>query len=369
MSRSRGGLPLHNESIVIVCEGTETENRYFKALGELSALEKVDVFPEPSKPVKKKAKEKRNSAARKLERGEKINGSKKEYISGVRDESDEMYKKYMSEAIRWVRAAHLLMHNEGYYEAWAVYDLDQGREKGHEEAFKYINDVENLHIAFSAYSIEEWFLLHFERNRHPFLCSECKEGAKKKKVNCGIKNCPSPNNCHGEKCLGGRLREQGYIPEYAKEDGDKYAMMTLDKLHYACVNAAWTRSLSNEPFYKCNPYSNADKLVMRLLGKSYDIAWVKMDDEFTYGECLLRIEKDEKNIRLVHVGGKPIVGISQEQMYWCDENYTPEQEAFSIDRIVLTTDKKVVEIPNPPIGLTILCMREIGGKEYYIECN
>lgn len=369
MSRSRGGLSFQNESIVIVCEGTETENRYFKALGELSDIERVDVFPEPSKPVKKKAKENRKSASRQLKRGEKIKGSKTEYIPGVRDENDEEYKKYMAEPIRWVRAAHLLMDKEGYYEAWAVYDLDKGRDKGHEDASDYIKDVENLHIAFSAYSFEEWLLLHFERNAQAFLYSECKEGPKKnkKKVKCGQQGCTSSNNCLGGTCLGGRLRSQGYIPQYAKEDGDQYVDFTIERLHYACVNAAWSRSLSKEPFYKCNPYSNADKLVMRLLSKNYDITWVKIGEVFCFEGSWLKIEKAKGNIIVKRIGGNQIVGITREQVYWCDARYELMQDALSVERIVLTIDNKSEALTNPPGGATVLCMRGLGGKEYYFE--
>lgn len=46
--------------------------------------------------------------------------------------------------------------------------------KRHQEARKDAENIDNLHIAFSAYSIEEWFLLHFERNAKAFDCSECK---------------------------------------------------------------------------------------------------------------------------------------------------------------------------------------------------
>ena len=82
----------------------------------------------------------------------------------------------------------LFMEREKYVEGWAVYDLDNksGRtSQHHKEAREDPKKVDNLHIAFSSYSIEEWFLLHFERNPKAFENSECKD---KNKQNNSLEN-------------------------------------------------------------------------------------------------------------------------------------------------------------------------------------
>ena len=240
--RIKKSKSLNNDSVVIVCEGTETENAYFEEMGRFSPLARIKVLPEPSQPVSTVDKERREMPPRSLESVILDGVSSKSYIAGVKDVDDVEYQKYKTEPLRWVRAADLLKAHGKFYEAWAVYDLDQGR--AHEDAYEYIKSDENLHIAFSGYSIEEWFLLHFERNEQAYLHSECK---KSEKIKCGHMKCDADWNCRGSKCLGGRLRECNYIPEYSKSDGLSLAKLTLDakQRHMAYVNAAWSRFYSN----------------------------------------------------------------------------------------------------------------------------
>lgn len=365
MARSRGKKSFCNDSLVIVCEGTETEAPYFMELCKLN--DNWRVVPEESEVVTKEAKHKRNAVCRTLRDGDLSVYSGPEYYVGLPEVDNSTYQEYRKEPLRWVRAAHLFQERFGFFEAWAVFDLDQGRENGLIDARNYILDKENLHIAFSAYSIEEWFLLHFERNPKAFEKSECRD-AHHNKVNCGHDECVSSLNCHGDECLGGRLREGKFIPSYTKKDGSKLVAITKDRRHIAYVNAAWSRSLSTEEVYKRNPYTDVDRLIMRLLNDDYDICWIKRGATFHISGDSHVIEIVDGELKLLYVGKKAasiLVGI---HIYWCDNKYEPIANALSGEKCILDNNNNhSLRLINKPSDITILCIKDGNRKEYYCE--
>jgi len=365
MSRVVGNRLLSQNSIVIVCEGTETEQAYFAELAKYFPYT-CKVVPDSSEIVDKEAKRKRQTEIRKLlASGDETQAMGPEYYVGLTEISKGIYADYKAEPIRWVRAAHLFQEKMHFHEAWAVYDLDKGRDRAHPIA--YSMQTNSMHIAFSAYSIEEWFLLHFERNPHAFYESECKD-ANDKPVNCGISGCTSPLNCKGRKCIGGYLRQKGYIPKYDKNLGKDYAKITVQLFHKACVNAAWSRSLLPNPPYECNPYSDVDKLVMRLLRTPYTIEWKAIGETFELAGEKYHLDNREDGLFLVYEGTSPIVIISNDRVFWCNDEYTIKQSACNGANINFSSKKKEAILHNKPDLKAILCIKN-GGNEVYVEID
>ncbi|MBR2260713.1 MAG: RloB domain-containing protein [Paludibacteraceae bacterium] len=366
-----------NSSIIIVCEGTETENEYLKVFADESVIE-CRVVPQPEEIVDKAAKKNREKKIeRQLKEGDDDSFTGPEYYVGLPEIDQKTYDEYRCEPRRWVRATQLFMERKGFSEGWAVYDLDNksGRtEDQHRIAREDASKVENLFIAFSSYCIEEWFLLHFERNTKAFDCSECKykkDGHHKENIGCGDASCICPeDNCHGEKCLSGYLREKGYIKEYSKNKGADYVDITRDKLHKACVNAVWSRSLKQDaqPF-ECNPYTDIDKLILRLLGKenNMDIRWVTVDKEFKVGSSTMIIRKVDLKIRLECLSKTGFL-VDPNSIFWCnDDDYqTSIQNATNLSKKTVCDQNNPIEIVNKPHSNAILCLKN-GNQEFYFE--
>lgn len=356
-------------TLVIVCEGKETERPYFEEIVKQSPLlskDDVTIYPIPSEEQTKSfnGKGKRHF----------LKPNNNEYYPGV---SDPQYEKYNYEPMRWVRATELIMVQKKCTEGWAVYDLDNksGRTvERHREAYKY---SKNLHIAFSAYCFEEWFLLHYERNGKGFSDSECKD-SNKKQIKCGSKSCVHPDDCKGEKCLGGYLRKQGYFAmngnEYNKASGAKYAEISATRLHQACVNAAWLRSLEPEkPPYERNPYSDVDMLIMKLLNETWEqkwnINWISLGDTFSLGGERYKIVRSNDTVSITHESSNSSAVISKDNIYWCSGETTTDyralESACSTNNVNFSRGNEVI-LMNKPKGKAILCIRN-GYQEFYIE--
>lgn len=367
MGRKSAVRPLSIENIIIVCEGTETEHDYFEELAK-SYNEKCRVVPNPSDVISKELKNNRlNNPTQ--ERVLKNNGRQvlPYYYADLEEKEVDNYGYYCAEPLRWVRAAQLYQQRDGYYEAWAVYDLDKQRDASHPKAYDEAKKSQNLHIAFSAYSIEEWFLLHFERNSRSYQRSECEDNTGRKVI-CGHNDCTSPLNCNGTTCIGGRLRFAQYIPAYKKNAGREYAQITKDRFHQACVNAAWVRSLNDAEPYNCNPYSDVDKLVMRLLGKRYEITWPKKNVTFSLLGDQFRLQDSAGVITLVYEGDAPLKIIAHDNIYWCDNQYLQNCSACTGANLNFTVKERERMLVNKPSGSAILCIID-QESEVYFEFN
>ncbi|MBQ0088812.1 MAG: RloB domain-containing protein [Prevotellaceae bacterium] len=364
---------LDKQRIAIICEGTETERPYFEEMVKLSpTLSTDDVLIYPIKSEKKTGSLKENG----------------DYYPGVHDEA---YSSYSYEPMRWVRAAELIISKEKCTEGWAVYDADNnqgGRSlQSHKNTIDHSQGIKNLYVAFSSYSFEEWFLLHYERNSKDFHDSECtfeNSKGKNEKVNCGSKNCTNPNDCKGEKCLGGYLRhnslleivKDGKTLEFQKGLGREYARITKDMLHQACVNAAWSRVLEpTKKSYECNPYTDVDQLVMKLLNDKWEvkwnICWWKVDCPFSLGGESFRIVCIENDIYIHYEGTNPVELISRNDIYWCDGNLNSNYSAIAYacdSKNINFSKSKDVKLLNKPNCHSILCVKR-NNQEYYFEIH
>ncbi len=367
MARVSKNMQPH-EALIVVCEDTKTEMSYFPAL---KSNINVRFVPLKHEIVTKESKRNLFRKARDLKEGDYTQYTGDEYYVGLQEVDKETYEKYRQEPIRWVRATKLFLEN-GYTEGWAVYDLDnksKGRTKDSHQKARELAQEWGVHIAFSAYSIEEWFLFHFERNPKPFLESDCEQYKEGIVCGTGSEICM---NCNPYEYIGGYLRKKGLIKDYQKKKGAKLAEITLENgnLRRACVNAAWSRSLSPESQpYECNPYTDVDKLVMRLLEKFWKIEWVKENMEFKVDNTTLKLCNEEDSVTLKYVSGRSFA-VNSAAVYWCDSNY----ESIGLDfdssdnhSVFVSPDNVSVKIEKNA-GSAVLCIKD-GFNEFYFEVN
>ena len=137
-----------------------------------------------------------------------------------------------------------------------------------EEAEKIVNG-KRVGIAFTSRSFEYYLLLHFEYLYREFQETECGEkvGGKKKIFRCGTDTFPD-KDCHGDKCINGYARKQGYWEE-SKTSKSMFPLVE-NRLKKGIINGCRLRaesdSVTKEPMYNRNPYTTADLLVGRLMG-------------------------------------------------------------------------------------------------------
>lgn len=284
-------------NIVIVCEGTETEYDYFTGLknylGDSGKYYTIKIVPtKDPEGIQGGNRQRKNR---------KLNGDRDtlRYYEQV-EESRELYDKYHKQPTRYVREAQLFLKDNIYTEAWAVFDNDAFPDL--ENAFKLASTDDNLNIAYSSISFEEWLLHHFERNAKVFDRSECKTDGKSI-------GCNKDKGCRGEHCIAGRLRAQGYLPDYKKnnkedkkKDREDFFIQTRSHLEQARINAAWLRHLQDGPIYERNPYTDVDKLVARMLEVHTDYEWIRLGEVFTYMGAKIKVTKDEDGVR-IHIDG------------------------------------------------------------------
>lgn len=281
-------------NIVIVCEGTETEYDYFTGLknylGDSGKYYTIKIVPtKDPEGIQGGNRQRKNR---------KLNGDRDtlRYYEQV-EESRELYDKYHKQPTRYVREAQLFLKDNIYTEAWAVFDNDDFPDL--ENAFKLASTDDKLNIAYSSISFEEWLLHHFERNAKVFDRSECEVDDKSI-------DCNKDKGCRGEHCIAGRLRTQGYLPYYKKnnkddkkKDREDFFTQTRSHLEQARINAAWLRHLQDAPIYERNPYTDVDRLVSRLLGLDKEYVWVRLGEEFKYNGATILVEKENDEVRII----------------------------------------------------------------------
>ncbi len=254
MVRRKRKIP---QMLVILCEGEKTEPYYLnqlkKYVGDRTPFDKIEIYPEIEKQaVKHTGKEIR--PVKKLKGGK--NNIRPYYIVKTEETIDD-YNKFKSFPLRLVREAFLFKQEDGFTDAWVVFDKD-----GHpnaQESFSYANE-KDIHIAFSARSLEEWFLCHFERNTRAFsqtICPQCESFLH------GIGD--AETHCNGSNCLIGWLLGR-FMHNYKKNSEDIFVKYSVHNMRTAFINASWTRSRSSEKkIWEQNPYTDFDRLIDAVL--------------------------------------------------------------------------------------------------------
>lgn len=303
-------------NLVIVCEGTDTEYLYFTELADVVKQEQperygsIKVVPTPEE--KAKSDERRSAYKRKMRQG-----TMPLMLYYVKEDTSKVeYDKNRCQPARYVREAQLFMLQDGFTEAWVVFDKDI--HPGHERAWELAQSTPSVGIAFSSYSFEEWVLCHFEKNGHAYHRSLCK------RKDCGINGA----GCNGRACLIGRLRGKGYIPDFVKSQANIFSKLSA-RLEKACVNAAWLRHVCSSPvIYEKNPYTDVDKFVLYLLDIQVEYDWIKIGDVFNYEGChfVVNIEQDE--FVIAYDGTKSII-VPPQLFSYCTAEGKPVQPVSS----------------------------------------
>ncbi len=317
-------------NLIIVCEGTDTEYQYFTELADVVKLKqpgrfgRIKVVPTPEE--KAESDERRRAYKRRLR-----HGTMPLLLYYVKEDTSKAeYDKNRSQPARYVREAQLFMLQDGYTEAWVVFDKDI--HPGHKRAWELAQSSPYVGIAFSSYSFEEWILCHFEKNCHAFHRSICK------RKDCGIRGA----GCNGRACLIGRLRGKGYIPDFVKSQANIYSLLSA-RFEKACVNASWLRRVCPAPvIYEKNPYTDVDKLVLYLLDMQVKYDWIKIGDVFKYEGCnfVVNIERDE--FVIAYDGTKSVIVTPQLFSYCTGEGES--LQPVSINNLAFTPNKDEIRI-------------------------
>lgn len=286
-----------NPNIVIICEGTETEESYFSDLKEY-ITQNVDTIYSDIRIVPTKKEMIINTKPQGRRQRQFVTGDKSNYRYYYQtEEKEEDYNQYKAQPTRYVREAQLFIKNDGYSEAWAVFDNDKFPCR--KEAFDLADSCPNLWIAYSSISFEEWLLLHFNRDSNKYECSECKCDKGKSL------GCDSNKGCKGNRCIAGRLRAESYIQNYSKSQGVFYHI--LDRLEQARINAAWIRHQNAMPIYEANPFTNVDELVNRLLGYDSKYVWITLGDKFEFDGTILQLTRSGDTYLLHNIGKNSVI--------------------------------------------------------------
>jgi len=265
-------------TILIICEGTNTEPNYFKGIKEDVISQNIwtegiaiDIRPKPPLEIES-AEEKETPHKSKRKKRKLRNDDEVLPISEIEEE-------YKAVPVRYVREAQQGLEDGTYDEVWAVFDKDYHPK--HEDAFNLAQKDVNgkiVNIAFSSISFEYWVLLHFCRINQVFLKSSCKVNSKI--INCG--EGIHADDCYGVRCCSGFIKTNRYIPTYSKQSQiDLYALL---KTHTkdAIINASWLRTYqSDTPIYDLNPYTDVDFLVKYLFRIEQQYHWMNINTSFS----------------------------------------------------------------------------------------
>jgi hypothetical protein len=267
------------ENIVIICEGSETENNYFEEIKkrviekpkEERRWSKILIVPKPKSIT---TTDQNRITTKGRTKRELTTSTANAYY--LKEDNEVDYGKYKAQPTRYVREAQLFMEEGVYSNAWAVFDRDQFTD--FQNAYLLAQQA-NVGIAFSNLAFEMWVLFHFERNTKCFNKVECKSKPKGKTFNCGTV---------GLDCLGGELCLCGYVrskfPEYSKKMSNLYEELST-KLNRAYINAAWSRFINKDgkEIFNKYPYTDVDKLIKLLLNDASQVLCAGVDEDITMG--------------------------------------------------------------------------------------
>lgn len=206
---------------------------------------------------------------------------------------DRSHSNPKTDALGLIREAQ--SRGDEFDELWVVFDKN-GYTK-HSEAFALAEGNghrKKVNIAFSSIAFEHWLLLHFEKCATSFAKSDCKD-AKEHALFCGTNR--HEQDCHGERCVAGYIRQNNYCRDYAKSNNYSFYLNYKEKTEKALQNAAWLRFKTEQELtenggkiYAINPYTDIDTLVKRLLGIQTNYIWARINEPIKVKDLMLKIE-------------------------------------------------------------------------------
>lgn len=332
---SRPLKELKDGRIAIVCEGSETEAPFLREVRSLldklgkRTKDELVIYPKADiKPANPKAKKKAH---------------KSKTLEGyyyTTETSQQEYEKYRSQPTRYVREAQLLMEQEGYYCAWAVFDNDHFAhlKDAFDLAEQQRKEGKKLYVAFSSISIEEYLLLSKERCSRSFANSvEVIE----------------------------YMKTQGYIKDdYKKNDAwGVFGDLIMDKnsgliQNRMLFNSTWSQQLeSKKTIYERNPYSDFEKLLQYLSKDDREVTWIHSGEEFNLDKNKVKIEDRGKTYLITNVSGSRLV-LNNNNCGLIDENMSM---APALAQSVILNEGDSAEIDKQ--ALRNLCLL-FGNKRY-----
>lgn len=334
-------LSTPNNNVIVVCEGSTTEYEYFtdlkKYLVEHGIIRdyEIRIIPENRRIIS------HNSSRQ----SRHLMGNSQTWTYYEMQETDKSdYLKYRKQPLRYLREAQLFCDEGTYAEGWAIYDKD--KHPALNEAEDFLVHDSRIHAAFSAYSFEEWLLLHFEYSTEKFSHSECKDSLGKE-YQCGTLK-DIKHDCKGKKCIGGALRYRGYIPQYAKNDKTLFSRFTLNpngELNIVpFVNAARLRNFNEgKRRIDCASYTDVDICVLHLLRRDQIYKWVNYSQKFDVDGCSLVVLNKDNQIIIKNVSSKSFL-LNAQHFNFCDDKYMPI-DSLCITPVILRENEESALIP------------------------
>lgn len=348
---------LRRENIVILCEGTKTEYQYFCSIRDYltktnsNRFSDIKVVPVESEMAIPPTKRKRRTLK------PSTNGLDLSICYYcLQEESAQLYGAYSAYPTRFVRETKLYMDRYNYITGWAVYDHDDHPDRAN--AARLANQW-GVKVAFSSRCFEQWLLSHFERNSTIFRTSECKtEEGKDRRCGTGV-----ANDCHGQVCIGGRLREMGYLPDYEKNHASHlFEDYTLPRLSQCLVNVAWLNNIeTGVPYYNRTRYTNIGNLVLFLLNRNDMVEWRAVDEPFSFRGTRLCIKSDPNGMTLKNTG--EITCVVRDLLTYYDNNIYPLSPAVKAGMIF--PEQEVAFNPIPE-NASFICLQD-GMRKVMVE--
>lgn len=259
-------MELNEGSILVVCEGTKTENFFLYDLYKLltdrgcCAITYPEIIPPPE----------REEDVGTIASGRKRGG--RTMMPASRQTKAEPILPGPP-PMNWVQTA--IEGLKAHSEAWVVFDHDD--HPARKDAFGVVraarNKGQNINIVFSSRSFEYYMLQHFDYLYYKFDQTECHAERHKYLHCCHPTKQPLEGACDGELntlrncCINGYARKRGYWIE-SKNDN---VMSVLPSLWRGICNAyqiKWN-SIKQDfytPIYERNPYLNTYRIVLRFMG-------------------------------------------------------------------------------------------------------
>lgn len=356
--------PLSHHDVVIVCEGSTTEYNYFCEIRDFitqnitsPTFSSILVIPSNTDAVKSKSGRKTREMA--------PDASQWRYYM-LSEDNENDYQEYRAQPVRYVREAELFLLKKNYDEAWAVYDWDEKpgqNQKKHSKVQPILQRNQGrLFVAFSSYSFEEWILAHFERNTKKFSTSDCSDILGHSYM-CGSASADTQYDCHGEKCIAGYLREQGYIPIYSKSDKNLFSTYTLKEgkvSRKAIFNASWLRFKGSR--FSSDAYTDVDYLVSKLIDDNYCCEWFSLGESFSFSGTNLQIDKDGTLLKVKNIGKMSFV-LTSSNISLTDANGDKNHSVLSGNIIIQPGEDYSVSITE---AFSVLRLTN-RNKDYFIE--
>lgn len=292
------------ESILIICEGSNTEPLYFKAIEE-ELNQNLNIYPNgvvfKLSPIiisdDQQAVDDNDEFRTRKRKKRQLSAPKR-----LHEIDDDDFKP---QPLNYLLEAKKELEVNSYNNVWIVFDQDGVNRDHLKKCFTIVEsstDV-NINIAFSAKSFENWPLLHYEKSIHPFVKSICHQH------DCGSRDATGKITvvgCSGDNCIIGYLRHKNYPAGVAPKGKDSIYHLLKDLEFIACINAAWQRHImqTESPglaVYDCNPYTNLDIMLKSLRKDPRQIVWKSLNEkiELKGVTCILSKRENELTFEII----------------------------------------------------------------------